>query len=353
MDFNRWKSIMGEKSFPALDLWLEGAKPEELFRINLKILAPALEVPLPLMLSVFLTGVERGALTLNWEYHCPHCSGVADFKHNFKELTAEGFCGLCNIAFRNALDTNVEVTFTIHPTIHEFPQGFVQTFKEKMIKQIQSGSLVKPEVFLSGFDCLNNPVYQELFGTNVLSTEETLEISRVTLLFTDIKGSTEMYTRLGDAVSYRIVREHFKILFQEVEAAGGVVVKTIGDAVMASFLRPEDGVKAALRAYELFKDRQWDPAGRLEIKMGLHTGGVIVVNMNNHLDYFGNTVNKSARIQGVAENHTVCFTKEVLESPSVKSLLADWSRRHTGKVLRHKVSLKGIDGPVEFYRIEN
>ncbi|OHD14091.1 MAG: hypothetical protein A2Z96_05760 [Spirochaetes bacterium GWB1_48_6] len=352
MNFDRWKTLMGGHTFPALDLWIEMATTPELFRINLKVLAPALEKPLKEVLAIFLHGVTQGAFTLNWEYHCPHCNGIPDFKHNFKELGAEGFCGLCDLAFRNALDTNVEVTFTIHPSLHEIPPEFIQEYKNTAMAAIKNGTYEKPAAFLSGFECLNNPVYQNIFGADVLSSEESLEISRVTLLFTDIKGSTDMYSRLGDAVSYRIVRDHFKLLFQEVEAAGGVVVKTIGDAVMASFLRPVDGVRAALNAYEIFKRREWESLGKLEIKMGLHTGGVIVVNMNDRVDYFGNTVNKSARIQAVAENHTVCFTKEILDEPGVKSLLKAWTLKNSGKVIKNTVQLKGIQGDVDFYKIQ-
>lgn len=349
----KWLTEMKEWTFPEFNLWLERAQAPELFRINIKTLSGPLEAPASILLTLFLRGVEKGFFILNWEYHCPHCKGIPDFKHNFSELSSESFCGLCNLAFRNTLDTNVEVTFTAHPSFRTIPESFQAEYREKAIKAISAGTYSPPAQFLSGFECLNNPVYQELFGTEVLSGEESLEISKVTLLFTDIKGSTQMYSRLGDTASYRIVREHFKILYQQIEAQGGVVVKTMGDAVMASFLQPAQGVKAALSAYEIFKTREWAQVGKLEIKMGLHVGSVIAVNLNSHVDYFGNTVNKSARIQGLAEDHTVCFTREILEEPGVRALLKAWADKFCGKVYRNTVELKGIDGPVDFYRIQD
>lgn len=353
MDIAQWTTLMSKQSLPELDAWLAKATTPELYRVNLKSLSSQLNTPMEPLLTVFLHAVQRGAFKLNWEYHCPHCDAIPDFKHNFNELSSEGFCGLCNLAFRNALDSNVQVTFTVQPTLQELSQQFLDEQMQNMMAAVQAGTWSQNLPFLSGLECLNNPLYQSIFGTEVLSAEESLEISKVTLLFTDIKGSTQMYSRLGDAASYRIVRDHFKILFREIEAQGGVVIKTIGDAVMASFIRPEDGVKAALGAYEVFKQREWDSVGKLEIKMGLHTGPVIVVNMNDHLDYFGNTVNKSARIQAVAENHTVCFTQEILDEPKVKQALKNWQSQHAGKVFQHTVRLKGIDGPVDFYRIKN
>src|SRR5436853_609704 len=72
----------------------------------------------------------------------------------------------------------------------------------------------------------------------------TLPVARVALLFSDLTGSTALYARVGDAVAFRLVQDHFDLLSGIIEAEGGVVVKTIGDAVMAAF--PDEG--AAVRA---------------------------------------------------------------------------------------------------------
>src|SRR6185312_1076960 len=100
---------------------------------------------------------------------------------------------------------------------------------------------------------------------------EGLGIRQVTLLFTDLKGSTAMYDRLGDLNAYALVREHFALLGAIVQEHSGAVVKTIGDAVMAVFSRPPDAVAASLRILseiERFNDAHGAPS--LILKIGAH-----------------------------------------------------------------------------------
>lgn len=88
----------------------------------------------------------------------------------------------------------------------------------------------------------------------IYSSRESLAISHVCIMFTDIKGSTSLYDRLGDSAAYALVREHFDVLFHRVEQNDGVIVKTIGDSVMASFKSSADGVAAALAIQAAFRD---------------------------------------------------------------------------------------------------
>ena len=69
-------------------------------------------------------------------------------------------------------------------------------------------------------------------------------------MFTDIKGSTALYERVGDGRAYEIVRDHFSELTDAVRLNNGAIVKTIGDAVMACFTTPADAVRAALAVQE-------------------------------------------------------------------------------------------------------
>ena len=69
-------------------------------------------------------------------------------------------------------------------------------------------------------------------------------------LFTDLKGSTELYERVGDLAAFDLVRAHFRVLQDVVASEGGAVVKTIGDAVMATFPTPDRALAAALRMRE-------------------------------------------------------------------------------------------------------
>lgn len=331
----------------ALAAFFDTATPQDLFRINLKLLARKTGMPFQDLLTLFLKLVNAGLFNLSWEYHCTHCNGIPGFKHNFGELKSEGECAMCNLSFRNTLDKNIEVTFTAHPTFAEIPAPVFDQAKEAMIAAVKEKRLAMPAEFVSGLECLNNETFRELFGEQVLSTQESLAVETATFLFTDIKGSTQMYSDLGDAKSYDIVREHFKILFAAIARNNGVVVKTIGDAVMGSFLKPIDAFNAALEAHREFASRELSQAGYLKIKMGIHSGSAIVVNLNNSVDYFGNSVNLAARVQGSVENHEVSFTRRVLDDAAVHAFLQSKHAR-----LRHKAEqFKGINGPVDVYTL--
>jgi hypothetical protein len=80
--------------------------------------------------------------------------------------------------------------------------------------------------------------------------DQRLKITSLSFLFTDLKGSTELYERVGDLVAYDLVRAHFRVLNEIVAAERGAVVKTIGDAVMATFPTPDRAMAAALKMRE-------------------------------------------------------------------------------------------------------
>src|SRR5271166_5303262 len=73
-----------------------------------------------------------------------------------------------------------------------------------------------------------------------------LSNGRGLIMFSALKGSTELYDALGDVTAYNLVRDHFAFLLDRVQRNHGFVVKTVGDALMAAFSRPDDAVRAAL-----------------------------------------------------------------------------------------------------------
>src|SRR5581483_1261396 len=132
----------------------------------------------------------------------------------------------------------------------------------------------------SGLDCITLPIFRELFSDHILSSDGSLHIHNVALLFTDIKGSTHLYEALGDVSAYKAVSLHFKLLFENVSQNHGVIIKTIGDAVMASFTQPEHAMSAALDAQKAFKEfRPLYPESEetIVVKMGIHHGSCIAV----------------------------------------------------------------------------
>ena len=100
-----------------------------------------------------------------------------------------------------------------------------------------------------------------------------LPTGTVTFLFTDLEGSTA--AQQAHPAAYReAVRRHHDLLRGAVEAAGGVVFETLGDAVYAAFARPTDAVAAALAGQLALQREAWGATGPLRARMGVHLGEV-------------------------------------------------------------------------------
>jgi class 3 adenylate cyclase len=193
-------------------------------------------------------------------------------------------------------------------------------------------ALTAPEV-------ISLQAFRDLFAAATLRPGDEAGVSQVALLFSDLRGSTALYERVGDARAFNIVREHFALLASIVRDHDGAVVKTIGDAVMASFGDPADAVKAAFAMQAAIKSHD------LVLKLGVHAGPSVVVNLNDRLDYFGSTVNMAARLQGQSEGGDIVISRSVADDPAVKPLLAKVGSRE------ENVALKGFAAPIGFVRV--
>src|SRR5271165_3332115 len=177
--------------------------------------------------------------------------------------------------------------------------------------------------FLTAKRLLTNQVFRDLYGTNTIDAEQRLKITSLTFLFTDLKGSTELYERVGDLAAFDLVRAHFRVLHEIVAAEAGAVVKTIGDAVMATFPTPDRAIAAALRMREAMRKLNDGRDGQdLLLKIGIHEGPCLAVVLNERQDYFGTTVNIAARVQGLADSRSILATGPVVKHPQASSLLA-------------------------------
>lgn len=209
---------------------------------------------------------------------------------------------------------------------------------------------VKPtldfEPYMSGGMLLARQTFRRLFRSERVDEREGLGIRQVTLLFTDLKGSTAMYERLGDLNAYALVREHFALLGATVQQHSGAIVKTIGDAVMAVFSRPTDAVSAALDILgeiERYNSEHGDPS--IILKIGAHCGPSIAVTLNENLDYFGQTVNVAARVQSLADAGEICISEALYSAPGVSQIL-------TGlKIVEFDAPLRGVEGNACVYRV--
>jgi class 3 adenylate cyclase len=177
--------------------------------------------------------------------------------------------------------------------------------------------------FLNAKRLLTNQTFRDIYRTDTLDLDQRLKITSLTFLFTDLKGSTELYDRVGDLVAFDLVREHFRVVNEIVAAEAGAVVKTIGDAVMATFPTPDRAVAAALRMREAMGAFNAEHGREdLLLKIGIHEGPCLAVVLNDRQDFFGQTVNIASRVQGLAVSRSIFATGSVVEHPKSTDLLA-------------------------------
>jgi class 3 adenylate cyclase len=241
----------------------------------------------------------------------------------------------------------------------ELPPGPVRLALEN-----QSGVRVLPTVWLAG-DALHallagrrpfltakrlltNQTFRDIYRADTLDVDQRLKITSLTFMFTDLKGSTELYERVGDLVAFDLVRSHFQVLHDIVAAESGAVVKTIGDAVMATFAAPDRAVAAALRIREAMRTFNAGRGGEdLLVKIGLHEGPCLAVVLNDRQDYFGQTVNIAARVQGLADSSAIFASGAVVEHPATSRLLSESGLALTPQ----RAALRGIANEVTLYAI--
>ena len=186
--------------------------------------------------------------------------------------------------------------------------------------------LLRFDPYLTGKHLLTSQTFRSLFRSEVVGGAQGLAIRDIALLFTDIRGSTALYQRIGDLNAYQLVQQHFDLLRATTVRHGGAIVKTIGDAVMAAYPDAALAVRAALDmrgAIEHFNEGQ--PERPLLLKIGIHHGAAIAVTLNDELDYFGQTVNIASRVQEMADAAEIWITEEVWHYPGVQALLEPYS----------------------------
>jgi class 3 adenylate cyclase len=203
--------------------------------------------------------------------------------------------------------------------------------------------LGKRRPFLTAKRLLTNQTFRDIYRTDTLDVDQGLKITSLTFLFTDLKGSTALYDRVGDIVAYDLVREHFQVLNEIVASEAGAVVKTIGDAVMATFSTPDRALAAALR----MRDSVHSLKNDLQIKIGIHEGPCLAVTLNDRLDYFGQTVNVAARVQGLAHSRAIFTTKSVVEDLQVSKML----EARNLKLTEQEAALRGVADTMTVYQI--
>jgi class 3 adenylate cyclase len=188
--------------------------------------------------------------------------------------------------------------------------------------------------------------FRSLFSKELLKRGTPLKVARAAILFSDLTGSTALYTRVGDAAAFRLVDDHFDVLRAVVAEHDGVLIKTMGDAVMAAFVDARQCARAAtdaLARFEKFRAAQ-EHGDLVGLKVGLYSGACYVVTANGALDYFGQTVNVASRVQHLAGSGELVVPAEVYAELDAEEQAALVVRE------RFEARVKGVEHPLALVR---
>ena len=174
------------------------------------------------------------------------------------------------------------------------------------ILQLPAAASERPRLrfpaYLSGKRLLMTQTFRDFFRSEVIGATEGIAVLDVTLVFTDLKGSTALYERIGDLNAYIQVQRHFQHLLDVTVRHNGAVTKTI-------------------------------------------RGASIAVTLNERLDYFGQTVNIAARVQNLADGDEICITEDVYRAPEVAEIIAPYP------VTSSEAELKGVSKAMPVYHL--
>ena len=194
----------------------------------------------------------------------------------------------------------------------------------------------------------------------ILSQKDRIEGEhrQVTVMFCDLAGFTELSERLGPEESYLIMDQVYEILIQRVHDYEGTVNEMTGDGIMALFGAPialEDAPQRAIRSADAIhrelaifsngiKSQKQDPTS-LKMRIGIHTGPVVVGSLGNDLrvefKVVGDTVNLASRMEGFAEPGSTYVTEDTFK-------LTEGLFRFEAL---GKYTIKGQSGAVKAYRV--
>jgi class 3 adenylate cyclase len=160
----------------------------------------------------------------------------------------------------------------------------------------------------------------------------------VTILFTDVEGSTALTERVGDAKAREVLRAHERIVREALRSHGGSEIKHTGDGIMASFPSATWAVEAAIAMQRAFAEYNETAEEPIKMCIGLNAGEPIA----EEKDLFGTAVNMAARIAAKAEGG------EILASDVVRQLVAGKGFLFSD---RGEVELKGFEEPVRLYEV--
>ena len=162
----------------------------------------------------------------------------------------------------------------------------------------------------------------------------------VAVMFADVTGSTKLYETLGDENANRIIGKAISVMRKITEGHNGYVIKTIGDEIMCRFSSANDCVRASIDIQEEISAGIQGETVIISIKVGLHFGPAILMEDG---DVFGDAVNVSARMAGIAKAAQIITTEATIQL--LDADLKDMSRQFD------KTKVKGKSEELIVYQV--
>jgi len=319
--------------------YLQKSPARELLQMNPNRLMYALRCNRGPMMDVLAVGLFEGLFEMQWDIVCPHCKNSAEHQRHLQQIKPQVFCPSCQVDFTPHADENITVTISVHPNL----------FNGAVPQITQGPESDKKFAPLTALELITIPAFRKYFSTQVPALDQSIKIRSVTVMFTDLIQSTQLYTDIGDINAFALVKEHFQLLFNEIIEHSGGIVKTIGDAVMAVFTQPGSAFRVSFKIkaeiHRLLT--QYNLQSACGLKVGLSRGTALIVSLNDTMDLFGTTVNCAARVVSVSGLHSLAITQSVFDDLQVR----DFIRKNDFIIKKKEHIFKGLPGLQTIYLI--
>jgi len=201
------------------------------------------------------------------------------------------------VTFPNGMSVDARTTAVFH-----LEDGIWRVVQWHASSPIHGDSFVEvdvPQTLSDLVDSLDNDVNSML--------AEHFDTERVALVISDIEDSTSHGVELGDLVWTDAVNRHFDQVNRITDVHRGTVVKTMGDGVLIAFDNPADAASAAVAIQRSVNER--DDVGHYKVRIGVHVGQAV----HNDNDFFGYTVNKTARLASAAGGNEILVSQPIAD----------------------------------------
>jgi hypothetical protein len=209
---------IGETMLASLSRFIAQATDRELYQANPRYWADRLGLDERTTLTLVVAGAAEGLFDLDWQSVCPICKYYARTASTLGGVTQLHYCPTCDHDFDAYLDEEIVVAVSVNETLRRLSptRRLDPVFRE--LVNARFGRV--PALAL-----IHIPAFRELVSQQTLPEGQWLGVKRLAIFFSDLRGSTALYHRLGDVQAYHWVCEHFKVLFDAAARHNGSVVQ--------------------------------------------------------------------------------------------------------------------------------